>query len=166
MHDLLPLMAQVPLVSPIVFFYICTISYNDQKCKQRPSDIFKLLYVSHSNIELIVTLLDTVAFFCGQAHDNTKSKHSFGERFSRMSNYDFFVIVGMGVVSLEKRRHLSVFGQLLKSITLSIRNHDEQQLNSAPCITKYLICDLSMLYWKFMKIYLLSTGLSTAIRGY
>ena len=47
------------------FFYICTISYNGQKCKQRLSDIFKLLYVSHSNIEMIFTLLDTVAFFCG-----------------------------------------------------------------------------------------------------
>ena len=120
-----------------------TISFNDQKCKQRPSDIFKLLYVSHSNIELIVTLLDTVAFFCGQAHDNTKSKHSFGERFSRMSKYEFFVIVGKGVVW---RRHLSIFSELLKSITLSIRNHDEKQLNSVPRITKYLICDLSKHY--------------------
>ena len=47
------------------------------------------------------------------------------------------------MVSLENRRHISVFGELLKSITFSIRNHNEKQLNSVPRITKYLICDLS-----------------------
>ena len=47
------------------------------------------------------------------------------------------------MVSLENRRHISVFGELLKSITLSTHNHDEKQLNSVPRITKYLICDLS-----------------------
>ena len=47
------------------------------------------------------------------------------------------------MVPLENRRHLSDFGELLKSITLSTRDHNEKQLNSVPRRSKYLSCDLS-----------------------
>ena len=84
--------------------------------------------------------------FSAGKHTTTQSQNTVLEKGSLECRNEFFVIVGKGVVSVEKRRRFSVFGEVLKSITLSISNHDEEQLNSVPRITKYLICYLSKHY--------------------